>query len=692
MAEAFDELSLVNPDELPVSFSNRLDDIYRYDYSEINDFLQNLHKDLSVSDKKKLLENVRIKLFTKLVEISPEMAQAELYNRRKGDLLIYDIYILGNILSGHSDLKDKRLPKIIKLPRNAGYDPTTITVNETDLTMDGTQLMLPQDLFDMCSQMKDLVNTLNNKVSHLSDEIAHLRREVTHNRGHGQIGNQEQDNDVDVANSGIAAATKEDCEKIIQQNDALNRVVTELNRKLNDDIENLSEDEEDDEPVDPQGSLLIGDSLLRNAKSTDDEVKVESLSGAKFCDLKKSLKKINPRKNKLNSLFIVCGTNDISTKKPCERILKECVSALQIAKERAVEVNVSSILPRLDGKVDNKKIDTFNQLLLTTANDLNVNFINQEQNFRYRDNSVDHTLFLQGDGLHLSAQGVQRLLSNLGLHEKVKADFDRPSMTSKSSDPKNDSDNQENIDTWKRPLLTPIPPPPCYTPELNDITPQDNQRQDSGPVLFKGPDNPLSNLYMFPLSLWNMSFGSTEQAYQYRKALEMSQHQTAHEIRTAKTSFDAMDIGRRVKTDERWKNMKVSIMYQLLQEKAAQCQIFRESLSSTSGRTIIENTYHDFWAQGKSRNGLNMLGRLMMTLRDSLPSSRNFSPKPQPHRSLHPMSNFNPRTRPNGQVRCFNCGEKSHTQASCRHQQPIQCYCCKKRGHKQKACPWRQNV
>ncbi len=73
-------------------------------------------------------------------------------------------------------------------------------------------------------------------------------------------------------------------------------------------------------------------------------------------------------------------------------------------------MTVSSILPRCDTKADMPKIDNVNQLILTTCNDMGVQYVNHDQNCRYLDDTIDEHLLLPGDNLHPSALGLKKML------------------------------------------------------------------------------------------------------------------------------------------------------------------------------------------------------------------------------------------------------------------------------------------
>ena len=463
------------------------------------------------------------------------------------------------------------------------------------------------------------------------------------------------------------------------------KCVEKMNAMAGLDEDGESDDEEAEDAT-PQGTLLIGDSIIRSVQSTTDDLKVNSISGAKLSDVRKTLAKLNPRKEKYSEMYIVCGTNDLATKKDAEKIAQECEVIMNRAKEMADQVHFSSILPRGDDKVDPSKIDKLNQLLTPIANKLEVSFINHDLNFKYQNGSTDETLLLEADKLHLSAQGTEKLLGNLKLSNKAQANFGKGSVNRWEKSKAQSCDKKDLPAQWNDPLPMPAAPP-C--PPLPD--PQRKFEDKPQPIKFRGPRSSFSNFYAAPLKMWGMTFTSCEQAYNFRKALEMSQHATAETIRHAPTAREAQLIAMNIQTDDRWATIKQSVMYELIQEKAKQCPTFNRDLRESKGRLLVEDTTHEYWGRGSSGKGLNMLGRLLMTLRDNLP-------RVTPHGSVPGLHSPNPSgyaqqrrnlpypRRDEQQPRCFNCGEKSHNIRTCKHSSPLQCYACFGYGHKQKSC------
>ena len=175
--------------------------------------------------------------------------------------------------------------------------------------------------------------------------------------------------------------------------------------------------------------------------------------------------------------------------------------------------------------------------------------------------------------------------------------------------------------------------------------------------------------------MYNRKFKSSEAAYQYAMASEHNDKPRAEEISRAPTALRAKQISNEIEQSEEWKNKKSDVMWDVLEEKARQCANFRNRLIDTGDHTLIENTEDDYWGRGKDGNGKNMLGTLLMLLRqklllDGLPTRQH---------QTYPRN-------PERQRRCTNCGEHNHVRQDCGFRKEIKCYRCNKYGHKQKFC------
>ena len=422
--------------------------------------------------------------------------------------------------------------------------------------------------------------------------------------------------------------------------------------------------------------------------SNNEVLTVESHHGARFRNLKRTIKSKRPPKKRLADIFIICGTNDAATKRSNDKIVNDCVELLKLAKERAMNVHLSSIPPRTDCTATQRKINEINQLLATAAEENNASFVNQEKNFLFRDNSVDESLLHPIDGLHLSHKGTTKLLINMNLIELTTV----KNSTTSTENVSDDNSGKRRFNAWNQYQPTSSPSSQLRTNPTTFSTSDET-------IFFNGEKNPLSNLHHTPITIWGMSFHSTEQAYQYRKSIELNQNDIAKEIRSTPSSHEAMKIAKKIKTDDRWQEIKINVMDQLLRTKADQCEAFKQALNSTGRKLLVENTSHDFWGRGKSDDGLNMLGRLLMTLRDTTMTTRNKN-IPAENQQIWPQNRIldeypsdlvyrrnqhhqekMPAKR-NTRMACWYCGENNHMHLQCRHGKPIQCHECGDDGHK----------
>ncbi len=110
------------------------------------------------------------------------------------------------------------------------------------------------------------------------------------------------------------------------------------------------------------------------------------------------------------------GTNDPAMKKPAAKIANVCQFLVQKALLRAEKVTLSSIPPREDDQVNMERLDKINEHYSNIADrKRNVTFVKHNKNVKYQDSSVDTSMMLTVDVLHLSAKGTQKLIDNLGL-------------------------------------------------------------------------------------------------------------------------------------------------------------------------------------------------------------------------------------------------------------------------------------
>ena len=126
----------------------------------------------------------------------------------------------------------------------------------------------------------------------------------------------------------------------------------------------------------------------------------------------------------------------------------------------------------------------------------------------------------------------------------------------------------------------------------------------------------LSNFAKTPFedskeAMWN----TVEHYFQAKKAVIESE---AVWIWSAQTPSEAKWRGRMVKLREDWESIKVEVMRRALQLKFQNPELRAKLLATGDARLEEDSPWDTFWGVGKSGKGENMLGRLLMELRNEL--------------------------------------------------------------------------
>lgn len=143
----------------------------------------------------------------------------------------------------------------------------------------------------------------------------------------------------------------------------------------------------------------------------------------------------------------------------------------------------------------------------------------------------------------------------------------------------------------------------------------------NGPVQFNSVRDPFgefSNFARFPVEIDGRMWPTTEHYFQAQKFHGFPDEE---EVRLAASATVAARMGRSRRRPLRpdWEAVKLEVMRTALRAKFTQHERLRDLLLSTGDRPIVERRDADaFWGDGKDRNGRNMLGRLLLELREEL--------------------------------------------------------------------------
>lgn len=140
-------------------------------------------------------------------------------------------------------------------------------------------------------------------------------------------------------------------------------------------------------------------------------------------------------------------------------------------------------------------------------------------------------------------------------------------------------------------------------------------------VKFEGSNFFLSNFYECRVKIGNLTFGSTEAAFQgskYKAALidQKEQFEFLKAMIDA-TPSQSKKLGKNIKIDlDKWESIKVRCMREVVKAKFDQHDDLRLKLIETGASLLVEgNTWGDvYWGRCNGR-GMNILGSILMELR-----------------------------------------------------------------------------
>ena len=146
---------------------------------------------------------------------------------------------------------------------------------------------------------------------------------------------------------------------------------------------------------------------------------------------------------------------------------------------------------------------------------------------------------------------------------------------------------------------------------------------------FRGYKYVLSNFFRFDLKFEGQRYHSVEQAYQAKKATVYGDEDAKRRIMFTTNAGKAWLIGKDIKVNDDWPQMRVEVMKELLKAKLEQCPTYYRKLLSCRGLIVEAVPNQLFWSAGMEKEelvklsrdqwpGENKLGKLHMKLRDQI--------------------------------------------------------------------------
>ena len=132
----------------------------------------------------------------------------------------------------------------------------------------------------------------------------------------------------------------------------------------------------------------------------------------------------------------------------------------------------------------------------------------------------------------------------------------------------------------------------------------------------------FSNFAPYSITVAKKRWPTSEHYFQAQKFLEPRDQERVRSARTPSLAArEGRDRRKRLRRD--WDSVKVSVMRKAVEAKFTQHPDLRALLLSTGDAELIEHTdADDFWGDGGDGSGRNVLGRILMDVRELLRSDK----------------------------------------------------------------------
>ena len=214
------------------------------------------------------------------------------------------------------------------------------------------------------------------------------------------------------------------------------RAVHEKLGKLSSDVESLTQPTREKKSFAAvarckRSGLMFDEQILRNMNTVttadNEEVELHKTSNATPKDLLEAVQWSDVCTNS-DELAIVYG-DGITEDANMEEVKQDFSDLITTATEAIKQATIRNVFPSTAGTQDDK-IQEIYSFLKNKCRDTGARFVDNDSNFLFRDGSCDTSAF-KSDGICLSANGVERLMSNLSLRHHSHRDVGTGCNTSR---------------------------------------------------------------------------------------------------------------------------------------------------------------------------------------------------------------------------------------------------------------------
>ena len=159
---------------------------------------------------------------------------------------------------------------------------------------------------------------------------------------------------------------------------------------------------------------------------------------------------------------------------------------------------------------------------------------------------------------------------------------------------------------------------------------------DGETVFFCGKNSYLSNFAPCHIRWGASNFSSSEQLYQYRKALAHNEHTIAARIISSDNPYVIKKISNNIKVNKNWESKELGVLYDVVMCKFKQNHDLRQMLLSSTHKRYYEHTLDKKYGIGlkykgkipptKDITGKNEMGKILSQVKLDLLALQNQLP------------------------------------------------------------------
>jgi CRISPR/Cas system CMR subunit Cmr6 (Cas7 group RAMP superfamily) len=267
----------------------------------------------------------------------------------------------------------------------------------------------------ICRSSTDVIYTIYEMMINMHNENIQQKSELSRKLTEVEKQQSRQNHHMQALKTELSVKSKQ-LSDAVNEVSSLRAVIADLNSNIASQTWKSFQSKNKQSPT-----LFVGSSMIRDVSGSQlENTEVVCIPGGCIKDVAKTVSNVST--NKYGRIVLVAGCNDCNPRNPSSKqtpsdIVNHYKSLVELCKQKASSVVVSSVCPRIGAPAVQKCIESVNAGLQVMCAEEEVIFTDNTHTFHLKDDSINDGYFLD-DGVHLTYRGTDKLVQNLGLKLK----------------------------------------------------------------------------------------------------------------------------------------------------------------------------------------------------------------------------------------------------------------------------------